>query len=325
MNENLISELTDWVKPFFPEKYSIDIASSDASFRSYFRVTSTEKTNIIMVAPPEHEPISSFLDITQRLFKAKINIPKIYKINQSRGLILMSDLGNDKYLDILTKETLYCLYTDAIDCICKMQNEVDTIGLEKFNKSEQMNEMKLFDEWYLRKHLNINLSDKQLSELYQCYEEIYNIVSKIPKSFVHRDFHSRNLMVTSKSNPGVLDYQDAIIGPITYDLVSLLKDCYIAWDDEIVYSMTSSFFAKIEKNHNIVYEEFEYWFDVTGLQRHLKAIGIFSRLNYRDNKPNYLDDIPRTFNYIKNTLSKYSELSEVKRVFSEINLDNVYD
>ena len=237
----------------------------------------------------------------------------------------MSDLGNDKYLDILTKETLYCLYTDAIDCICKMQNEVDTIGLEKFNKSEQMNEMKLFDEWYLRKHLNINLSDKQLSELYQCYEEIYNIVSKIPKSFVHRDFHSRNLMVTSKSNPGVLDYQDAIIGPITYDLVSLLKDCYIAWDDEIVYSMTSSFFAKIEKNHNIVYEEFEYWFDVTGLQRHLKAIGIFSRLNYRDNKPNYLDDIPRTFNYIKNTLSKYSELSEVKRVFSEINLDNIYD
>ena len=325
MNENLISELTDWVKPFFPEKYSIDSASADASFRSYFRVTSTEKTNIIMVAPPEHEPISSFLDITQRLFKAKINIPKIYKIDQSRGLILMSDLGNDKYLDILTKETLYCLYTDAIDCICRMQNEVDTEGLENFNKSEQMNEMKLFDEWYLQKHLNMNLSDKQLDELYQCYEEIYDIVSKNPKSFMHRDFHSRNLMVTSEKNPGVLDYQDAIIGPITYDLASLLRDCYIAWDDETVYSMTSSFFAKIEKDHNIVYEEFEYWFDVTGLQRHLKAIGIFSRLNYRDNKPNYLDDIPRTFSYIRNTLSKYSELSEVKRVFSEINLDNIYD
>ena len=142
---------------------------------------------------------------------------------------------------------------------------------------------------------------------------------------MHRDFHSRNLMVTSEKNPGVLDYQDAIIGPITYDLASLLRDCYIAWDDETVYSMTSSFFAKIEKDHNIVYEEFEYWFDVTGLQRHLKAIGIFSRLNYRDNKPNYLDDIPRTFSYIRNTLSKYSELSEVKRVFSEINLDNIYD
>ena len=167
MKENLISDLTDWVKPFFPEKYSIDSSAAEASFRSYFRVTSTEKTNIIMVAPPEHEPISPFLDITQRLFKAKINIPKIYKIDQSRGLILMSDLGNDKYLDILTKETLYCLYTDAIDCICKMQNEVDTEGLENFNKSEQMNEMKLFDEWYLQKHLNMNLSDKQLSEIYQ--------------------------------------------------------------------------------------------------------------------------------------------------------------
>lgn len=325
MNKNLISELTDWVKPFFSEKYSIESASADASFRSYFRVTSNEKTKIIMVAPPEYESISSFLDITQRLFKAKINIPKIYKVDQSRGLILMSDLGNNKYLDILNKETLYCLYTDAIDCICKMQNEVDTQGLQKFSKSEQMNEMKLFDQWYLRKHLNINLSINHLDELHQCYEEIYNIVSKIPKSFIHRDFHSRNLMVTSEKNPGVLDYQDAVIGPVTYDLVSLLKDCYITWDDETIYSMVASFFAKIEKHHNIVYEEFEYWFDITGLQRHLKAIGIFSRLNYRDNKPNYLNDIPRTFTYVKNTLSKYSELSEVKRVFTEIKLGNIYD
>jgi len=325
MKENLISELNDWVRPFFPEKYSIDSASSDASFRSYYRVTSNEQTKIIMVAPPKHEPISSFLDITQRLFKAKINIPKIYKIDESKGLILMSDLGNDKYLDILTKETLYCLYTDAMDCICKMQNEVDTSGLDKFDKSEQMNEMSLFNEWYIGKHLNFNLSKKQSEELHQCYEQIYTIISKIPKSFMHRDFHSRNLMVTSEKNPGVLDYQDAVLGPITYDIVSLLKDCYVAWDEETVYSMTSSFFSKIEKRHNVVYEEFEYWFDITGLQRHLKAIGIFSRLNYRDNKSNYLGDIPRTLNYVTKMLEKYSELSELKRIFSEINLDKTYD
>ena len=324
MKENLISELTDWVKPFFSSNCSITSASSDASFRSYYRVSSPDSTKIIMVAPPEHEPIESFLDITQRLFKANINIPKIYKVDKSQGLILMSDLGKDKYLDILNKETLYCLYTDAIDCLYKMQNNADKIGLKEFDKIEQINEMKLFDEWFLNKHLKINLSREKQEQLHQCYSHIYSIILKIPKTFVHRDFHSRNLMVTSKNNPGVLDYQDAVIGPLTYDIVSLLKDCYITWEDETIYSMASSYFAKIEKDHNIVYEEFEYWFDITGLQRHLKAIGIFSRLNYRDNKSSYLDDIPRTYKYIDNTLSKYSELREIKRIFIEIGLDKIY-
>ena len=126
-------------------------------------------------------------------------------------------------------------------------------------------------------------------------------------------------MVTDNSNPGVLDYQDAVIGPITYDIVSLLKDCYITWDAEIINSMLSSFFTKIERHHDVVYEEFQYWFDITGLQRHLKAIGIFARLNYRDNKSNYLNDIPRTLAYIKDILSKYSELNDMKKVFMEIN------
>ena len=325
MKENLISELTNWVKPFFPEKCSISRASSDASFRSYYRVSSSDSTKIIMVAPPEHEPLESFLDITQRLFKANINIPKIYKVDKSRGLLLMSDLGKDKYLDVLNKETLYCLYTDAIDCLCKMQNDTDKTGLKTFDKLEQIKEMTLFDEWFVNKHLNISLSKEQYEKIHQCYNDIYSIILQIPKTFVHRDFHSRNLMVMTKNNPGVLDYQDAVIGPLTYDIVSLLKDCYVTWDDETIYSMASSYFAKIERNHNIVYEEFEYWFDITGLQRHLKAIGIFSRLNYRDNKPNYLDDIPRTYKYIEKTLSKYPELSEIKKIFSEINLDGIYD
>ena len=137
---------------------------------------------------------------------------------------------------------------------------------------------------------------------------------------MHRDFHSRNLMVTEQHNPGVLDYQDAVIGPITYDIVSLLKDCYTTWDNEIIYSLTSSFFTKIERHHNIIYEEFEYWFDITGLQRHLKAIGIFSRLNYRDNKNNYLQDIPRTYAYINKTLKKYKDLTNLDEIFSDLNL-----
>tara|TARA_B100001778_G_C18599866_1_gene636673 strand:+ start:908 stop:1882 length:975 start_codon:yes stop_codon:yes gene_type:complete len=319
MDENLISELADWVKPFFPDKCLIEKASSDASFRSYYRVSSSDKTKIIMVAPLEQEPIDTFLDVTQRLFKADINIPKIYKVDQARGLILMSDLGSSKYLDKLTNETLYCLYTDAIDCIYKMQKETDTKGLREFDKLEQMTEMKLFDKWFLNEHLNIDTSNGLNENLYKSYEDISSIIIKIPKTFVHRDFHSRNLMVTDNSNPGVLDYQDAVIGPITYDIVSLLKDCYITWDAEIINSMLSSFFTKIERHHDVVYEEFQYWFDITGLQRHLKAIGIFARLNYRDNKSNYLNDIPRTLAYIKDILSKYSELNDMKKVFMEIN------
>jgi len=316
MEQNKLSDLTKWVKKYYSQKFTIEKASEDASFRSYYRIISQGDTKIIMDAPPQHEPLTSFLDVTKRLELAEVNVPIIYEVDESKGYILMSDLGKNNYLDMLDKETVYCLYTDAIDVICKMQNNTNKEGLNAFDINIQKKEMDLFKDWFLEKHLQMKLDEDQSVYLKNFNGILTGDISRIPTTFIHRDFHSRNLMVTDKSNPGVLDYQDAMIGPITYDLVSLLKDCYIKWDDELIYKMAKTYFQRLEKS--ITYDEFEYWFDITGLQRHLKAIGIFSRLHYRDKKSSYLKDIPRTFNYINKLCGKYPELHEFQKLVKKI-------
>jgi len=316
MEQNKISDLTKWIKKYYPQDFTIEKASEDASFRSYYRVISQGDTKIIMDAPPQHEPLTSFLDVTKRLALAKINVPIIYEVDESKGYILMSDLGKNNYLDALNKETVYCLYTDAIDVICRIQNDISSKGLEVFDMNIQIKEMGLFKDWFLEKHLKMKINQDQSIYLKDFNKILASRISKIPTTFIHRDFHSRNLMVTDKSNPGVLDYQDAMIGPITYDLVSLLKDCYIKWDDELIYKMAKTYFQRLEKS--MTYDEFEYWFDITGVQRHLKAIGIFSRLYYRDKKSSYLKDIPRTFDYIVDLCAKYPELHEFQILVKQI-------
>ena len=316
MEQNKISDLTKWVKKYYPQDFTIEKASEDASFRSYYRVMSQGDTKIIMDAPPQHEPLTSFLDVTKRLASAKINVPIIYEVDESKGYILMSDLGKNNYLDALNKETVYCLYTDAIDVICRIQNYASSKGLEAFDMNIQIKEMDLFKDWFLEKHLKMKLNQDQSIYLKDFNEILVSRISKIPTTFVHRDFHSRNLMVTDKNNPGVLDYQDSMIGPMTYDLVSLLKDCYIKWDDELIYKMVKTYFQRLEQSIN--YDEFEYWFDMTGLQRHLKAIGIFSRLYYRDQKSSYLKDIPKTLSYIVELCTKYPELHEFQILVKQI-------
>ena len=319
MEQNKLSDINKWVKQFYASGFSIEKASSDASFRSYYRIISQGETKILMDAPPKQEPIASFLDVTKRLAAANLNVPIIYEKDELKGYILMSDLGTKNYLDALNNETVYCLYTDAIDALCQIQNGVNCDKLKKFDMKEQLSEMKLFSDWFINEHLKTKISDDQDKLLEKCYIDIAETLLDIPQTFVHRDFHSRNLMITDKNNPGILDYQDALIGPITYDLVSLLKDCYIKWDKELVNKMTKSCLSKLEKS--IAYDEFKYWFDITGLQRHLKAIGIFSRLCYRDNKPSYLKDIPRTFSYVDEICSHYSELQPLQKLIKEIKIE----
>jgi aminoglycoside/choline kinase family phosphotransferase len=316
MEQNKLSDLTKWVKKYYSQKFTIEKASEDASFRSYYRIISQGDTKIIMDAPPQHEPLTSFLDVTKRLELAEVNVPIIYEVDESKGYILMSDLGKNNYLHMLDKETVYCLYTDAIDVICKIQNNANKEGLKAFDMNIQIKEMDLFKDWFLEKHLQMKLDEDQSVYLKNFNGFLAGHISGIPTTFIHRDFHSRNLMVTDKNNPGVLDYQDAMIGPITYDLVSLLKDCYIKWDDKLIYKMAKTYFQRLEKS--IAYDEFEYWFDITGLQRHLKAIGIFSRLHYRDKKSSYLKDIQRTFNYIYLLCGKYPELHEFQKLMKKI-------
>ena len=326
MNEKRLALLTEWAKKLYSSSIEIEKASSDASFRSYYRIRSNNDTKIIMDAPPEKEPLSPFLDITKRLSKANINVPEIFELDEDLGFILMSDLGKTKYLDKLNDETVYCLYTDAMDTIHKMQTEVDVSNLKNFDSKELITEMNLFKDWFLKKHLNHNFDNEGLNNIQECFDSLVKIILEIPTTFVHRDFHSRNLMITDSNNPGVLDYQDALIGPITYDAVSLLKDCYVNWDKKLITEMLSTYYKKIKADYNnIEFDEFSFWFDVVGLQRHFKAIGIFSRLNYRDNKITFMRDIPRTYKYVDEVINKYTELTSVKEMLNEMDIKKRYD
>ena len=223
-----------------------------------------------MHAPPKLEPLESFLDINIRLESIGINVPKILKTDKSKGFILMSDLGDKKFLDVLNDDTVYCLYTDAIDTICKMQKEASIENLKTFDIEEQRSELDIFRKWFLNEHLKIN-------------DETIN-----------------------KTN-----------------IVSLLKDCYITWDEKLTLDMLHSFSNKIKDVYNFSSEEFVEWYDITGLQRHLKAIGIFSRLNHRDNKTSYLSDIPRTFAYVEKVLEKYPYLINIKSACQELEIKNL--
>ena len=326
MNEKRLALLTEWAKKLYSSSIEIEKASSDASFRSYYRILSNNDTKIIMDAPPEKEPLSPFLDITKRLSKANINVPEIFELDEDLGFILMSDLGKTKYLDKLNDETVYCLYTDAMDTIHKMQTEVDASNLKNFDSKELITEMDLFKDWFLKKHLNHNFDNEGLNNIQECFDSLVKIILEIPTTFVHRDFHSRNLMITDSNNPGVLDYQDALIGPITYDAVSLLKDCYVNWDKKLITEMLSTYYKKIKADYNnIEFDEFSFWFDVVGLQRHFKAIGIFSRLNYRDNKITFMEDIPRTYKYVDEVVNKYTELISVKEMLNDMGVKKKYD
>jgi aminoglycoside/choline kinase family phosphotransferase len=300
---------------------SLSILSADASFRQYYRVNKNNISYAVMDCPPEDESLDTFLKITDKLQQAKLNVPEIFDCDLTKGFLVITDFGDDLYSKKLNDETVYCLYTDALEAIVKMQTKVDCTGLKDFDSFYE-DENNLFLDWFLKKHLKIELDSTSSTEVNTEFNKINNILKSIPKTFVHRDYHSRNLLVTDLNNPGIIDYQDAVIGPVTYDLVSLLKDCYVTWNNGLVEDMLESFFNRMKSNTVNNISDFRYWFEITGLQRHIKAIGIFSRLNYRDSKSGYLDDIPRTYAYIDKVLNKYKELSTLNEIFSNLEINN---
>ena len=320
MNKKDISKISSWLGEIIKGSFNIERASSDASFRTYYRVTHNKGTDIVMYAPPDKESLTDVIKINSKLDSANITVPKIKKVNEGLGLMLMSDFGKKVYLNNLNDETVFCLYTDAIDVIHNMQNNITTSDLDCFDIREQRNETNLFIDWFLKKHIGYNDEKLDSMGIKKIFTDLLEKIDEIPKKFVHRDYHSRNLMLLEKGNPGVLDYQDAMVGPITYDLVSLLKDCYIKWDNELINKMSKTYFQRIS-DIETSFDVFSYWLDITGLQRHLKAIGIFTRLNYRDNKPVYMNDIPRTLSYVRETVGKYDELKKIKLVLDELRLE----
>ena len=321
MDSNRYEKLESWLSQKNYDVSSLRVLSGDASFRKYYRVDKDAISYVVMDCPPDKENLDAFIKISDKLQKAKINVPKLFECNEDDGFLVISDLGDNLYSKKLDKETVYCLYTDALETIVKMQMNTDLSGLDNFDNLYD-EENKLFTDWFLQHHQKIDLDNSLKSDLSNEFDKINSIIKDIPKTFVHRDFHSRNLLVTDINNPGVIDYQDAVLGPVTYDLVSLLKDCYITWDDGLIEDMLDSFFTRIKSNSINSISDFRYWFDITGLQRHIKAIGIFSRLNYRDNKDGYLKDIPRTYAYVDKVLNKYKDLSNLNEIFNSLEIAN---
>ncbi len=286
----------------------LSVASADASFRRYFRASVSNKSYIIMDAPPEKENTEAFISITRILESQNVRVPHIHQINAKQGFLLLDDFGDQQLLENLNSNSVNTLYSKALDSLANIQ-QAPTNSLPGYDAALLSNEMALFADWYIEKELKIQLSEQQRSELERCFAPLIINASEQPRTFVHRDYHSRNLMLVDAGLPGVIDYQDAVHGPYTYDLVSLLRDCYIAWPEQQVQAWALSFKQRIEKKQTtkVSDETFIRWFDLMGIQRHLKAIGIFSRLSHRDGKTGYLKDIPRTLNYIMQVSNKYPE------------------
>jgi hypothetical protein len=274
-----------------------------------------------MDAPPEQENCKVFIKITKKLRACDVNVPIIHNVNIEQGFLLLSDLGNDLYLNKLNKSSIYELYSDALSTLVSIQVLVNVGGVDEYDKSLLISEMNLFREWLIEKHLNIKLSDSQVKILTTLFDLLVNNALQQPKVFVHRDFHSRNLMATKENNPGVIDYQDAVYGPISYDLVSILKDCYIKWPKGEIDKWIDFYLNKLyeeKAQYRINRDEFVRWFDLMGVQRHLKASGIFARLSHRDGKHNFLEDIPRTLSYILDLKETYEELQPICIILEEL-------
>lgn len=320
------NERREWLSGI-ASKYALDVesevpASSDAGFRSYFRVADQNgKTFIVMDAPPAHEDVRPFIRVTSLFEKAALTVPHIYEQSPEQGFLLLSDLGRETYLDVLNEDNARELMTEAIDALVRWQSISEPGVLPEYDRATLTRELNLFPEWYIAKHRNKTLDERQSALLKVCFERILQNNLSQAKVFVHRDYMPRNLMVVPEGGPGILDYQDALYGPVSYDIASLLRDAFISWGETFVIDMTIRYWEKARQAGIPVPQDFGvFWKDVEwmGLQRHLKILGIFARLNYRDNKPKYLADTPRFINYVRQTAHRYDELKALLFLVDQI-------
>jgi len=318
-------QIKNWLDKKIGGTFSYRPASEDASFRRYFRITKGDKTWILMDAPPDKEDIKPFIRVAQLLASVGDNVPVIFEQDLPQGFLLLSDLGDEQYLKHLTPDSVESMYGDALDALFNIQSKAPlqwkNQSLPSYDQAMLLREMELFREWYVLTHLHFKMSKKQHQMLDDVFELLADSALSQPQVFVHRDYHSRNLMLTPQNNPGIIDFQDAVVGAISYDLVSLLRDCYIAWPRQQVENwalqylhrcMDAGLFARTSDQVLLR------WFDFMGVQRHLKASGIFARLKHRDGKEGYIKDIPRTLDYIKDVATRYPELEPLQRLLSEL-------
>ncbi len=307
--------ILQWLGVAGYEVENLIVISGDASFRRYLRICIGGRSYIVMDAPPESENCRPFIKMSRSLIKIGLNVPEVIDQDLERGFLLLADLGDRQYLQELNDETVERLYGDALGSLITLQACGPDAGqVPPYDKVLLIQEMELFREWFLRRHLKLEVNGAIGSMLDNVFRLLTDNALQQPQVCVHRDYHSRNLMFIEQHNPGILDFQDAVFGPVTYDLVSLLRDCYIVWPQDRVEAWALGYHELAMQSgildRDVHYDEqtFLRWFDLMGLQRHLKAAGIFARLNYRDGKPDYLRDIPRTLAYVEAIGARYREL-----------------
>jgi hypothetical protein len=288
----------------------VEVASADASFRSYWRVRNGDANWIVMDAPPPQEDIRPWLDIGARLRAVGLHAPEVSTADPERGFVLMEDLGTRTYLPELRDGTVDALYGDALDALLVMQTQVDASDLPRFDATRTSPEMELLGEWFLQRHLGFVPSCTQWDTIENAFRVIASAADEQPRRFMHRDYHSRNLLIAERGNPAIIDFQGAMLGPITYDLASLLRDCYIAWPIERVDAWVEQYRRRLVDAGLVTVDgaHFRRWFDLTGLQRHIKVLGLFCRLWYRDGKAGYLADLPLVLDYVLTVAQLHPQL-----------------
>ena len=300
-------------------QFRLETASADASFRRYFRVFLADRTLIAMDAPPEREDSRPFVKVARLLREAGLNAPEILAHDLDQGFLLVSDLGTRSYLAALREGDADRLFGDATTALVRWQSASRPGVLPEYDEALLRRELELFPEWYLGRHLGLALTGAQREALDAVFRRILERSLAEPRVYVHRDYMPRNLMVC-EPNPGILDFQDAVHGPITYDVASLFRDAFISWEEDRVLDGTIRYWEKARRAALPVRADFaEFWRDVEwmGLQRHLKVLGIFARLHYRDGKKGYLEDTPRFDGYVRHAVARYHELAPLGRLLDE--------
>lgn len=330
-------QLRDWLDQIFPRRpgeapLPCAPASSDASFRRYFRLDLPDgTTRIIMDAPPEYEDCRPFIRIASLFHEAGVHVPEVLAADLDQGFLLLSDLGRTTYLDVLDAQTAPALYRDANAALIVLQRASRPGVLPVYDRALLQRELDLFPDWYIAKHLGLALDSRQMADLRAVFAALLDNNLAQPQVFVHRDYHSRNLMLIAEApthahsataaNPGVLDFQDAVYGPITYDLVSLYRDAYIAWEEAQELDFVIRYWEAaraaslpVRADFDAFYRDYEWM----GAQRQLKVLGIFARLYHRDGKDGYLKDMPRVMAYLRRTAGRYAELRPLARLLDRL-------
>ena len=322
------AELAAWLRDALgTAAFRIEPASEDASFRRYFRVHAGSRTRVAMDAPPPMEDCRPFVSVLGLLRGAGVNAPRLHAADVERGFLLLDDLGSRCYLDVIEDANADALYADAFDTLLGMQCGIGRGRVPPYDERRLRDELALFPRWFLAHHLGIELDAALSHALDDAFETLVRVCVEQPRVFVHRDYHSRNLMYLGNGdsgddpggNPGVIDFQDAVDGPVTYDLVSLLRDVYVRWPEDRVAGWVGAYHDRAVARGlvDVGRARFLRWFDLTGVQRHLKIAGIFARLWHRDGKPRYLDDLPLTLSYLAQIAPRYPETEAVARVLEE--------